>query len=113
MYLDVMFFGNGSTPYKYNGTDFTRHGIAEPSNTISAVTGGTAGGNLNGDYLYKVAYVNSYTATGDLSSAAVGTITAANEDVQLTSIPVAPQSFGVAQGRFTGRMPGPLPLTSL
>ncbi len=100
MYLDVVFFGQGSTPYKYNGTDWTRHGVPEPTNTISAVTGGTAGGNLNGDYLYKVAYVNSYTATGDLSSAAVGTISAANEDVVLTSLPVAPQSFGVAQRKI-------------
>ena len=55
MYLDVVFMGQGpTTPYKYNGTEFTRHGVPEPGNTTSAVTGGTAG-NLNGDYLYKVA----------------------------------------------------------
>jgi len=31
-YQDYMFFGNGaSTPYKYNGTDFTRHGIPAPT----------------------------------------------------------------------------------
>jgi hypothetical protein len=96
MYQDIIFFGQGIEPYKYNGTEFTRHGVDEPTNTISAVTGGTAGGNLNGTYSYKVAYVNSYAAVGDLSSGAV-TVTAANEDVVLTSLPVAPQSFGVAQ----------------
>lgn len=95
MYQDIIFFGQGSEPYKYNGTDFTRHGIDEPSNTISAVTGGTAAGNLNGSYSYKVAYINSYAASGDISSGAV-TVTAANEDIVLTSIPVAPQSFGVS-----------------
>jgi hypothetical protein len=101
MYLDVVFMGqDGKTPYKYNGTDFTRHGVPDPENTISAVTGGTAGGNLNGDYLYKVAYVNSYAATGDLSSVSVGTITAANEDIVLTSIPVAPQNYGIAERKI-------------
>ena len=101
MYLDVVFIGQGTTtPYKYNGTDFTRHGVPAPGNTTSAVTGGTAGGNLNGDYLYKIAYVNSYSATGDLQADAIGTITAANEDIVLTSLPVAPQSFGVAQRKI-------------
>lgn len=93
-YLDLMFFGQGSTPYKYNGTDFTQHGVNEPTNTVSAASGGTAGGNLNGTYSYKIAYVNSYAAVGNLSSGAV-TITVTNEDVQLTSLPTAPQSFGV------------------
>jgi hypothetical protein len=97
MYLNIVFMGQSTTtPYKYNGTEFTRHGVPEPGNTTSAVTGGTAG-NLNGDYLYKIAYVNSYSAVGDLQSVAVGTITASNEDIVLTSLPVAPQSFGVAQ----------------
>jgi len=97
MYLDIIFFGADSTnPYKYNGTDYTRHGIPDPSNTVSAYTLGTAG-TLVGDYLYKIAYVNSYAAYSDLSSAAVGTITASNEIITLDTIPVAPQSFGVAQ----------------
>ena len=26
MYQDLAFFGNGATPYKWNGTEFTRHG---------------------------------------------------------------------------------------
>lgn len=98
MYLDVIFFGQGNTPMKYNGTDFTRHGVNEPEYTASYVTAG--GSNvLNGTYQYKVAFVNSYAATGDLQSAAVQ-ITASNETVSVTSVPVAPQSFGVAQRKI-------------
>lgn len=93
-----IFFGNGGvTPYKYNGTDFTRHGVPQPTNTISQATGGA--GNPNGDYRYKVAFMNSASVFGNPSSATV-TITVASTKVELTSLPVAPQSHGVSARRI-------------
>jgi len=39
MYQNLMFMGNGgSTPYKYNGTEFTRHGITVPTSMATAST---------------------------------------------------------------------------
>lgn len=93
-----IFFGNGGvTPYKYNGTDFTRHGVPVPTNTISMNSNGA--GNPNGDYMYKVLYRNSATVAGDVSTA-TSTFTVASKKILLTSIPVAPQSHGVASRRI-------------
>ena len=94
-YEDYIFYGNGgSIPYKYNGTAFTRHGIYAPN---SAPTPGTApsGTTLTGDYQYKVTYVNTNLVESDVNTA-TSTFTAAAEDIRLTSLPVAPQSFGVS-----------------
>lgn len=95
MYQNIMFFGHGGTPYKYNGTEFTRHGIPSPS---LVADGGdrTAGGNLAGDYHYKVTYVNSAVIEGNVSTGSV-TIAAsgAGEQVLVTGIAVPDQSFGV------------------
>lgn len=97
-YENHIFVCTGGTPYKYNGTDFTRHGIPAPTSTMSAGTAPT-GTNLTGDYLYKVTYVNSQAVEGDLGPL-TGTFTAASEDIRITSIPVAPQSFGVSSRRI-------------
>jgi len=96
MYQNVLFLGQGNTPYKYNGTEYTRQGVTQPDNTVSAISGGSAG-NLAGDYLYKIAFVNSYTATGDLPATAIATVnvTATGGNVLLTSIPVGVTSHGI------------------
>jgi hypothetical protein len=98
-YENYMFFGNGSnTPYKYGGgttPTFTRHGVPAPSTTLTAGTAPTGTG-LTGDFQYLVTYVNSNLVEGDVSARSA-TLTAANENIRLTSIPVAPQSFGVNQ----------------
>lgn len=92
------FFGNGSiTPYKYNGTDFTRHGVPAPSMPASFVTG--AAGNPNGLYSYKFVNINSQSVAGNPSSASAN-ITVALTKVEITSIPVAPQSHGVSSRRI-------------
>jgi hypothetical protein len=92
------FFGNGAiTPYKYNGTAFTRHGIPAPSNVISINSNGA--GNPNGDYTYKVTFLNSALAEGNPSSASA-TFTVASKKILITSIPVAPQSHGVSARRL-------------
>lgn len=89
-----IFFGNGAfTPYKYNGTAFTRHGVPQPTNTAGFTTG--IAGNPNGAYTYKFTYVNSASVEGNPSTAST-TFTVVNEKIELTTIPVAPQSHGVA-----------------
>jgi hypothetical protein len=92
------FFGNGNvTPYKYNGTAFTRHGVPQATMTVSANSNGA--GVLTGDYQYKVTYVNSQSVEGDVSSA-LTTFAVAAKQIRLTSLPVAPQSFGVSARRI-------------
>jgi len=92
-YENYIFFGNGgNTPYKYNGT-FTRHGIPAATTTMTTATAPTGIG-LTGGYYYGMTYVNSNLVEGDISPL-TATLTVANQNIRLTSIPVAPQSFGV------------------
>ena len=94
-YQNHIFMNNGGViPYKYNGTDFTRHGVYPPTTTHSVATG--AAGNLIGDYRWKVTYVNSQSVESDLGPVNT-TFPATNVIGNLTNIPVAPQSFGVNQ----------------
>jgi hypothetical protein len=97
-YENHLFIGNGGViPYKYNGTDFTRHGVYPPA-TTSTVSSQTTGG-LTGDYRYKVTYVNSMSVEGDVGPV-TATFTAAAATLRLASIPVAPQSWGVSSRRI-------------
>jgi len=101
-YQNLFFMCNGgSEPYKYNGTEFTRHGITQPNSGPTAVSG-TAGssGPAAGDVNYKVGYMNSYSVEGDVSAATTTLTVASTATVSLTSIPVAPTSFGVAARRL-------------
>lgn len=93
-----LFLGNGGvTPYKYNGTDFTRHGVPQPSGTVSAASNGV--GVLSGTYTWKISYVNSAAAEGNPSDALVSFAVSAKQ-VRLTSLPIAPQSWGVGSRRL-------------
>jgi hypothetical protein len=101
-YENHIFFGNGaSTPYKYNGTDFTRHGSYPPAGASGTPTPSTAGvaGNLNGDYQWKVTYVNSNLVESDVGPAPA-TFTASSEQVTLTGMPLGAQSWGVASRKL-------------
>jgi len=101
-YENYIFFGNGSgTPYKYGGDSdsFTHHGVDVPSTAIGSVDTAATGNALTGDYQYKVTYVNSNLVEGDTSEATT-TFTAATENIALTDIPIAPQSFGVNSRRL-------------
>lgn len=92
------FFGNGgTTPYKYNGTDFTRHGVPQPTMPASFFTG--AGGNPNGQYQYKMTYVNSQAAEGNASTAST-TFVVTSAQISMTCLPIAPQSWGVSSRRL-------------
>lgn len=92
-YENHMFIGNGGVvPYKWNGSDFTRHGVYPPTTTCSVASGGT--GVLSGVYSWRITNVNSQTVESDLGPAV--TMTVASGQVSMTSIPLAPQSFGVS-----------------
>lgn len=93
-YEDHIFFGNGgAVPYKWNGTDFTRHGVYPPTTTMSVVSAGA--GVLSGTYSWKVTFVNSQLVESNGGPAT--TFTVAAKAVTLTSIPTGLPSFGVAQ----------------
>lgn len=97
-YQNHMFIGNGGViPYKWSGADFTRHGVYPPSGVPTVAS--QAIGTLTGDFSYRVTYVNSQLVEGDMGS----TVTfsgAASATLRLTSIPVAPQSWGVNARRI-------------
>jgi hypothetical protein len=94
-----LFMGNGGTlPYKYNGA-FTRHGVYAPSTSPTVASNGT--GIVTGVVAYQVAYVNSAAVEGYVNTAtATFTATSTGSIVRLTSIPTAPQSFGVNARRI-------------
>jgi hypothetical protein len=96
MYQNLLFIGNGSTPaYKYDEGVYTRHGVEVPSLIADGNVHG-AGGNLIGDYNYKLAFVNTQVVAGDLSTASVTLIaTAAGETLLLTGLAGHDQSFGI------------------
>ena len=93
-YENHIFFGNGyNPPMKYDG-DFTRHGVPAPSTTATAVSDTSSQGTLTGSYSYKFTYVNSMSVEGNPSSASTPVVFASGQAL-ISSIPVAPQSFGV------------------
>lgn len=98
-YENHIFFSTGGTiPYKYNGTDFTRHGVYPPTATHTVATAPT-GTVLTGGYQYRVTQVNSQSVQSDMGPVNT-TITVAAQNVRLTAIPVAPQSYGVSARRI-------------
>lgn len=93
-----IFICNGYiTPYKYNGTNFTRHGVPQPSGTVSFNSNGA--GNPNGEYRYKFTYVNSQSVEGNPTDA-TSTFTVASKIINVSDIPVAPTSWGVSARRI-------------
>lgn len=98
-YENYRFFSNGEdTPYKYNGDEFTRMSVPAPTETMT-VSNAATGNVLNGDYQYKVTYVNSNLVESDVSPA-TATFTFASQNGYLASIPVAPASFGINSRRL-------------
>lgn len=94
-YQNYLFANNGgTTPYKYDGSVFSRHGVPAPSGTADIISNPTAAGTLTGDYRYAFTYLNTALAEGDISPIA-GTLNVAAAKIDLSSIPVAPQSHGI------------------
>jgi hypothetical protein len=97
-YQNKMFIGNGGvTPYKYDGTYFTRHGVPAASGTFTLTS--NAGGIAAGVYGYKITYMNSFSVEGDVG-AAISITLSASGNVAITNIPVAPTSHGVSARRI-------------
>jgi hypothetical protein len=102
-YENHMFIGNGSViPYKYNGTNFTRHGVYPPTATATAASAATGAALASGaSYTYKFTYVNSFSVEGDVGPATTFVVTANSMgNIALTGIPVAPTSWGVSSRRI-------------
>lgn len=94
-----IFFGNGSViPYKYNGNDWTRHGVYPPTTTMTVATAPTGVG-LTGSYRYKLTNINTALVESDVGPI-TATLTVNNQNVRLAAIPTAAQSFGVATRRI-------------
>lgn len=92
-YENYLFVGNGGQlPYKYNGTDFTRHGIYAPTATPSVTS--NAAGVLTGDYRYKITAVNTNLVESDVGPSST-TFTAAGATLRVT-IPTFAASYGVS-----------------
>jgi len=95
-YQNNMFFGagQGNIPTKYTGSEFSRQGIYPATATMGVSTATTAG-SLTGSYRYAMAYVNSFLVESDLNPL-TGTFTVASGIASLSSIPIAPKSWGVS-----------------
>lgn len=100
-YENHMFMGNGGvSPYKYDGTYFTSHGVPAP--TATATVSAAATGLVEaGDWVYCYTYVNSAAVQGDIGpKTATFTVSAGSGRVSLSAIGIAPQSFGVSSRRI-------------
>ena len=88
-----LFVGNGGTiPYKWNGSNFTRHGVYPPTTTSTVASQAT--GVLTGDYRYKVTAVNSNLVESDVGPVTT-TFAAASATLRVSSIPTFAVSYGV------------------
>jgi hypothetical protein len=94
---NYLFCGNGgSIAYKWNGAEFTRHGVYPPTTTCTVVSNGVGNLTASGEYNYKVTYVNSNLVESDVgpeSSTFVISTTSGQNTV--SNIPVAPTSWGI------------------
>lgn len=102
-FQNYLFMGNGGvTPYKYDGSEFTRHGVYAPETTATVASAATGASLSSGaSYTYRFTFVNSQLVEGDLGPA-VTHVVAANSmgNAALTSIPTAAQSWGVDARRI-------------
>jgi hypothetical protein len=98
MQEDYMFFCNGNViPYKWNGAEFTRHGVYPPTTTHTVTS--QAVGVLTGDYRYKVTMRNSNLVESDVGPVNA-TFPALGATLRIASIPTAPISHGVNARRL-------------
>ena len=102
-----LFIGNGGvTPYKWNGTAFTRHGVPAPTTTMAVAASATGGTFTATNVIYKVTFVNSASVEGNASPTTATLTVGANGSVELSAIPVAPQSHGVSSRRVYRALEG-------
>lgn len=95
---NYIFVGNGFViPHKWNGSEFTRHGVYPPTATSTVASQAT--GVLTGGYQYKVTAINSALVESDVGPA-TATFTAASATLRLSSIPTFSVSFGINARRI-------------
>lgn len=99
---NYMFMGNGGvTPYKWDGTLFTRHGVPAPTQTAVVFSGIAGSLTSAGLYQYAYTYVNSALVEGNMSPfTPTFTVSANGGGLSLSNIAVAPASFGIARRRI-------------
>ncbi len=92
---------SGTTSYKWDGTRLTLHGIPAPATTHSVASNGAGLLTASGNYQYKVTYMNSAVAEGDVGPvSATFVVSATSGQLRISSIPVGATSFGVASRRL-------------
>ena len=85
---NYLFMCNGSdTAYKWDGTNFTTHGISAPVATASVASSTTGSLTTNGVYMYKVTNVNSALVESDLGPAVTFTVSNAGLAIRVSNIP--------------------------
>lgn len=93
-----VFLGNGTSEYKWNGTDFTRWGCQSGSTAFitSIVSGAStlAGSAGTADYAYRIAFINSTNVEGLASPVKTFTVTGTCSVVNL-SFDLPPASHGI------------------
>lgn len=98
---NYLFIGNGGVgPYKYNGTDFTQHGISAPVATMAANSGTTGSLTTGATYYYVYTNVNSALVESNISPVRTFVVTSTGNGLaaNLTSISVGSfPSQGVSQ----------------
>lgn len=98
---NYMFIGNGGVnPYKWDGINFTLHGVPAPVSALTAASNGAGSLTSGASYLYWVTYFNSALVEGNVSPASTTfTVSSTGGQNSLSNIPTAPQSFGVFKRR--------------
>jgi hypothetical protein len=101
---NYMFIGNGvNGPYKWDGTNFTQHGVSAPTSTITVASGTTGSLITGGVYRWAYTYVNSALVEGNISPVpSTWVVTTAGNGLaaNLTTIGTAAASGGVARRRL-------------
>lgn len=99
---NYMFIGNGGVnPYKWDGTNFTLHGVPAPASAVTVTSNGAGSLTSGASYLYWVSYFNSALVEGNISPASpTFVVSSSGGQNSLANIPVAPQSFGVFKRRI-------------
>lgn len=98
---NYMFIGNGgSNPYKWNGTNFTVHGVSAPTAAMTIVSSTTGALASGGSYTYGYTWVNSALVEGNISPLTTFVVSNAGKSVSITGISTAPASAGVTARRI-------------
>jgi hypothetical protein len=98
---NYLFIGNGGAgPYKWDGTNFTQHGVPAPTQTMTVASNGAGSLTSGLQVMYKYTYINSAAVEGDVSPAVTFVVNSSGGQNTLSNIGVAPISAGVAKRRI-------------